>query len=256
MTPTNGKVVWEKAPTKLVRKSCFVEVYGDTGTGRTSWALSAPGPIALLHAAEKLEGVVQRYSVDKDIRMFNFGGVFKGTNDEVSKQSMVLWKKLEDAWYDAFTWARTIVLDTHTEAWELIRLAYFGDLKPSGGRVDANYGPVNARWRSLFKHFKTQDRTNIVVIGQTKDEYKTEGKSNNGMGQRTGRTIVAGQKEVGFLADVRIRTSFDMSSGTFQSEVQKPWWNGVCIGLELQDDMSTFPQAMSMITETDEEKWR
>ncbi len=55
-----GKPEWEDAPTEFTRRSVVLEIYGDTGTGRTTLALTAPGTIAVLHAAEKLEGLFQR----------------------------------------------------------------------------------------------------------------------------------------------------------------------------------------------------
>lgn len=252
---TRGSM-WESAPTELTRRCAFVEVYGDTGSGRTTFALSAPGPIALIHAAEKIEGIVQPFArLGKIGGVANFGRVLRGDDSEVQRQAMEAWRGLEEAWFDAFNWARTIVLDTHTEAWELIRLAYFGDLKPSRGRVDANYGPVNARWRGMFKKFRHQDTCNVILIGQTKEEYKEKkGGGSDGMGQRTGNTIRAGQKEIPFMADVTVRTKRG-PDGEFLSEIQKGWWNAQAEGLELEGEMSNFPQVMAMVTETEPEEW-
>lgn len=250
-------VKWQSAPTKLTKRSALVEVYGDTGTGRTTWALSAPGPIAFLHASEKIEGIIQPHATkigpngDGTGGVFDFGGVFIGSDQEVARQAGRVWAELTEAWYDALTWARTLVLDTHTEAWELIRLARFGGLKPSGGRVDANYGPVNAEFRSLFKAAKQQDGCNVIVIGQTKDEYKGSG----GMGQRTGKTIRAGMKEIPFYADVIVRTESELLSQSFTSTIEKPWWNSAMMGLELEGEMSNFTTTMELVTEVEDGRW-
>lgn len=255
-SPTGIK--WESAPTSLMRHCVFMEIYGDTGSGRTTLALTAPGPIAFIHAAEKIDGIIQPAArLGKIGGIVNFGGSFRGTDADISAQAMKVWKDLELAWADALKWARTIVLDTHTEAWELIRLAYFGDLKPASGRVESNWGPVNARWRSMFKSFRMQDSCNVVIIGQTKEEYTKGAKTaagKEGMGQRTGRTIRAGQKEIDFMADVILRTSRG-KDGSFISTVEKGWFNADSEGLEFQDTMSEFNTVMNIITMEDSERW-
>jgi len=231
-----------------------MEIYGDTGTGRTTLALTAPGPIALIHASEKIEGIIQPFARDKEIRLFDFGVDLSGArgHEAVADEADKVWGAMSDAIYDAYEWARTIIIDTHTEAWELIRLARFGDLKPSGGRIDANYGPVNAEWRSLFKHFRHQDGTNLIAVGQTKDEYR---ESKSGMGQRTGKTIRAGQKDVHYLADVIVRTERDIIANTFTSKVEKGWWNAFSEGLEFDNEDSRFGYVMAIVAESDEEEW-
>lgn len=256
-----GSGEWEDAPTELSRRVVFAEVYGDTGTGRTSWALSAPGPIALIHCAEKIEGIVQPFARNKKIRVHNFGAVIAGSNPQaIADQADVVWRALTAKWYDAFSWAKTIVLDTHTDTWELIRLARFGGLKPAGGRVDANYGPVNAEYDSLFKAFKAQDRCNVIVIGKTKEEYvKSKKGGSDGMGERTGRTIVAGQKDMQFRADVRVRTECNIMAATpdemFTSRIEKSWWNAEVLGMEVPGPMSNFADTMGLITQTDPAEW-
>lgn len=254
-TKSSTAVSWQSAPTTLSRRCVFQSIYGDTGTGRTTLALTAPGPIALIHAAEKLEGVVQPFSKEKEIKLLDFSVDLSSSNgqDQIAKEATETWRRLRTAWYDAFSWAKTIVLDTDTEAWELIRLAAFGALQPTKGRIDSNYGPVNAEWRSLFKHFRHQDSCSIIAIGQTKDEYKEA--KRGGMGERTGRTIRAGQKEVSYMADVVVRTSRDLTDNSFQARIEKGWWNAHVEGLELEDEEINYAGLMGLVTETDEEEW-
>jgi hypothetical protein len=243
---STGNVAWEKAPTTLTRRCAFMEIYGDTGTGRTTLALTAPGPIGLIHAAEKIEGIVQPVAREKEVRMYNFGGVFRGSPDTISEKAHGILTGAQNAWYDAIDdWAKSVILDTHTELWELIRLARFGTLTPRG-TIAHMYGPVNAEWRSMFKHFREQDHANVVLIGQTKDEYKND--------KQTGKTVRAGQKEIPFMADVIVRTSRSPDGG-FLATVEKGWWNADMEGLELEDENITFSMIMSLVTETEESEW-
>lgn len=249
-----GALMWDDAPTEFTTRNTMMEIYGDTGTGRTSLALSAPGPIAFIHTAEKIDGIIQPFAKKKKIKTHHFGGTFRGSKEEIAKQAMEVWKRMTEHWYDAFGWARTIILDTHTEAWELVRVAHFGDLKASGGRVDANYGPINAAWRSMFKHYREQTGVNVILIGQTKDEYKTNKKGlSSGISERTGNTIRAGQKEIGFFVDVVVRTNKE--EGDFFSTIEKGWMNGTAEGTDFPGKQSNFANIMAEITDTPKDEW-
>lgn len=249
-----GAALWDEAPTEFTDRNTMMEISGDSGTGRTTLALSAPGPIALIHTAEKIKGIIEPFAKIKKIKTHHFGGTFRGSNQIIAQQAMDVWKRMEEAWYDAFNWARTIVLDTHTEAWELVRVAHFGDLKPSGGRVDANYGPVNARWRSLFKHYRESSGVNVILIGQTKDEYKTNKKGiSSGVSERTGKTIRAGQKEILYFVDCAVRTCKE--DGDFYSVVEKGWMNAEIEGDRFIGKDANFATIMGAITDTPKKEW-
>jgi len=254
--------LWQSAPTIFNRRAVFLEAFGDTGSGRTTFALTAPGPIAVIHCIEKIDGIIEPFAYkigpngDGTSGVHNFGGLFVGSPKEVCAAATLAWNNLEKAVIDAFTWARTIIIDTHTDAWELIRLSYFGALKPSEGRTENNYGPVNAQWLTLFRRYKMQSKCNMIVIGKTKDEYKVPpGGKAGGMGQRTGNTIVAGQKDIGSMAEVRIRTERDIDGGTFKSKIIKGWMNAPVEGVELENEISNFGQLMGLVTGTDPEEW-
>lgn len=246
---------WETITDEFTRRTALVEVYGDTGTGRTAWALSAPGPIALIHCSEKIDGLVQRVAANgKVIRAHNFGStVFRGSPEVIAKQADGVWRLMQERFHEAFSWARTIVVDTHTDAWELIRLARFGSLKPSGGRIDANYGPVNAEFKTMLSAFRGQTETNVIFIGKTTDEY-VKSKS-AAMGERTGRTISSGMKQVPFIVDVRVRTHHTFEDEDFRSVIEKGWFNAHSEGSELTNEDSTFPMVMGLVTGTDPDEW-
>jgi hypothetical protein len=249
-----GSSAWEDAPTEFTRRVVFMRIYGDTGTGRTSLALTAPGPIGLCHTAEKLDGIVQRFAREKVIRMANFAGTFRGSAQDIANQANAIWSRVQGAWFDGLdNWARTVVMDTDTEGWELIRLARFGELNPRG-RTDSLYGPVNAEWRSLFKRFRAQDRCNVISIGQTKDEYREFIKNGQKSSERTGRTIMAGMKEMSFMSDVVIRTDRKPDGG-FIATIEKGWFNAHTEGMTFENEDIRFSYIMSLITETDEAEW-
>lgn len=245
-----GEVQWEEAPTELTRRSVIMQIYGETSTGRTTLALTAPGPIALLHAAEKIDGVVQPFAREKEVRVFNFGGVLRGKPEEIAAQAQDKLSGFMAAWDDAFTWARTIVVDTHTEIWELLRLARFGTLTPRGS-IAAMYGPLNAEFRSIFKRFREQDLNggggvNVIAVGQIRERYRND--------KPTGKMEPAGQKEMPYYADITVQTKRG-KRGEFKALIEKGWYDAHSEGIELEDDLMTFPMIMSMVTGLDPEDW-
>lgn len=255
----SGHDGWEDAPTQFTQRHGGMLIYGDTGSGRTRLALTAPGPIALAHTAEKIQGTLQQYlrSARKQVRVLNFGVTAAGDPQSISDQVLPVWERMTASWMSAGAWASTQVMDTDSEAWELIRLAYFGELNPKG-RTDSLYGPVNARWKRLFNISRQPEEDggrNIVVISQTKDEY-IDKKNSQGQrsSERTGRTIRAGQKGMPFWADVIVRTEHDLG-GEFRAIIEKGWFCSYIEGTVLRDEEITFANIMGLCTETDPTEW-
>ncbi len=257
-------VQWEDAPTELTRRCAMVEIFGETDTGRTTLALTAPGPIAYIHAHEKVEGVLQiQRKLGKEIKVKKFGGMLRGSVDEMQKQATEQMNILEAAYYDAYGWARSVLLDTHTEAWQIYQIAHLGTLTREGRserdqkKGQLVYAEINAKWLSLLKafrvHAEAENRTNLILIGQVKDEYKKI----DGKNQTTGKKLSAGQKGTPLACDVRLQTRLRKSAGeyTFSAEIIKPWWNGAMRGESLEGDLMSLPLILSLITETSQEEW-
>lgn len=248
-------VEWKSAPTEFTRRSgVFMEIWGPTGTGRTSLSLSAPDPIAYIYFHEKIDGVVQRYAKKKDIRMFKAGGVFRGDSDDIQKAAWRAMEEYEAAYYNAFSFARTVVLDTHPEAWLLERLAEFGAPKPDKGQVKNNYGAVNNRWMSMLNQARAQEKTNVIFIGQTEDEWKENAK---GFSSKTGKVVrvsTTAANQVLLKSDISVRT--DKADGVFTSKIYKGWFNAESEDEELEGTMSTWPMIMATVTDTSPSEWK
>lgn len=261
-----GDVAWEMVDTEFTPESVFMQLHGLTGCGRSSFALSAPGPIAYIHTNEKVKGIIEPFAKIKEIRAHNFAGTFFGTLEQKREQAMDSWRAFRRHYLDAYKWARTIVIDTDTELWSLLRLAFFGDFKPEGGRVDREWGPVNAEWMSIIKRYRSQTKTNLILLGQSGDEYAPGASKNGkqGMDQKTGRMVRSGQKQIPYLADVGLYLK--KRKGVLSVDIEKAWMNAE---YEMEDAFSdviakaplgkrnvTFANIMSFITETEEGDWK
>lgn len=263
--PESTGSLWEEAPTEFDLRHVCMEIYGPTDTGRSTLALTAPGPIAYFHAHEKIAGLFEKFTrTGKMIRHHKFGGVFRGSPDDIQAQAMVSVDRFEKALTDAYSWARSIVIDTHTELWEIYQLARLGTMVRNDRNEKDNkmgqlvYTEINNRWLSMLKEFRVQQPTsnkpfltNLIIIGQTKDEYKKN--KITGKTESTGLAVSAGQKKVPFFCDVRVRTDYKKRENEFTATIEKPWWNNDVRNMELEN--SSFSQIMSLITETDESEW-
>jgi hypothetical protein len=238
-----AKVAWEDA-TEEPRRCVLMHLYGETNCGKTSLALTAPGPIALIHAAEKIDGIVQKQiALGKDIRLYDFSGIYGGTAEEIAAEASASFRALKAAIEDSWGWARTVVIDTHTEMWELIRLARFGKLSQV---MPHHYGPVNAEWLGIFKAFRRQANTNLIIIGHMRERYRND--------KPTGIMEPAGQKQMSYLADVILKMGRNKQLD-FTGLMEKAWWNATIEGLELENEMLDFATVMGLVTEEDPEEW-
>ena len=261
--PTPADNLYEDVTSDLTRRCVLMEVCGDADTGKSHFALTAPGPICYVHFMEKVDGLLEgAASRGVTIRQCKIGDVLRGNSKAIIDLAEVAAQRLELAITGAYEWARTIIVDTHTEAWEVVQLAKLGGLTPDTKDEDQVrkgqlvYAELNARWASMMKEFRINgvkyNRTNLIFIGQTKAEYKKVAGSTRA--EATGRTVSAGQKQMSFHMDVRLRTYY--KNGVYSATCEKPWFNDAMRGFEFSgDDMLNFPVVMSMITGTDESEW-
>lgn len=241
--------LWTDAPIEFTRRVTFKLIWGETGTGRTTLALTAPGPIALLHHSEKIIGIIERFAHkigphgNGKEGIHNFATDFKGGEDQIKKQATEELDKFRRAWEDALQWAKTLIVDTHTDLWKLVRLARFGkvaQVKP------IHYGPVNAEMVGFFNRFREQDRCNIIGIGKAGTVYVND--------QATDKMEQAGQKDLTYAADIVVRTL--KKKGKFSTLIEKAWMNASKEGdiVELSDEAG-FGELMEYITEISADEW-
>lgn len=260
----SDSVDWKEVGPKFKPgQGVLCEIYGGSNTGRTTLALTAPGPIAYLCFHEKADGLIERVvkQTKKVIRQKLLGGVYIGEGEKVRDQARPDMFEFENHYYDAFKWASSIIIDTHQEAWELERLGEFGAPKPDGGRTDQNYAAINNRWRSILNQARAQVGTkpNVIFIGTVKDEYVEEG----GFSKSTGRQVRASgaaSQLVYQKCDIVIETSTvggNLGKLKFQGTIRKGWFNND----RFQDKVYVNNKDMglmdyiAMITGTEPEEW-
>lgn len=165
--------------------------------GKTHFTLTAPGPVVTFNADIGLEGVVHKFLGEgKEILVYNVPmPIVEGRNPKrVEEEAGKIWEDLENAFESALAnpAVRTIVLDTATEVWEIVRLAYFGkltEIKPH------HYSGVNGEFRRFLKKVYNTDK-NLLLVQKMKAEYV----NNN----RTGEWEMAGFSDTPFIVQAVI----------------------------------------------------
>jgi len=226
--------------TKSKIKRIIANVQGKEKRGKTHFALTAPGPIALIDMDIGLEGVVDKFIGEKEIVVAGFN--YRNVKDPKE------WEEMNNRMKKAFTDAlkskevRTVVMDTATEAWELMRMANFGKLsevKPH------HYGPVNAEFRDLIRKAYESDK-NVLLIHKVKKEYVND--------KSTGEYERAGFGDAGYL--MQLNVEMWKKDGTFGLTVLDCRQLKEVEGLELIEPMSNFPFLATQVFDgTAEEDW-
>jgi len=256
-----AKLAWEDAAREFTQRSVMMELWGDTSTGKTSLALSAPGPIALIESGEKITGIIEKFACIKKIRRVTIAlpVVESGmTVEQISALAVPLENLFLDSFRDAFSWARTIIVDLHSDFWKLSRLADFGAAKPAKGQTVTNYAAINARWDSMLVRGQNQNKVNVIWVCASDDEWVW---TTNASGQKSStksgnRERATYYKALPGKCQVILNMQRDLMSGRYRALVEKAWmgdkdWRGKYI----DQDQLTFANVMSTFTDTEPEEW-
>jgi hypothetical protein len=258
---------WQTISPDYQGRCVLLEITGASNSGRTYWSLmTAPGPIALIDSREKIDGLINRVVRERGIRLerIPFGNELRGKTSDVQRTAIESRNLAEAAMTDAYRWAKTIVVDTHNSLWETHQLARLGTLE----RADRDektqrkgqlvYSVINARFRSMWKEFRRMrdlhNRTNLIVIGETKPIYVSAGPDSNAKKESSKREPHR-QKHLFQDMDVVV-TRVRNKDNTFTLTINKPWFNEDVQDVELTGNASRFPELMSLITTTNKEEWR
>lgn len=182
------------APDEVLHRLIMV-LSGLEKKGKTHFAFTAPGPIAYFGFDVGEEGVIQKFvNQGKIIFPQRFKKPMTFGQDSMPSAAGALdeWLRFSRTWYKTLQidGLRTVILDTESDAHELIRLARLGKLsqvKPH------HYGPVNAEYVTLLKAAYDSDK-NLILIDKMKKEYVND--------KWNGKYERKGYNEIGFLAQV------------------------------------------------------
>jgi len=225
--------------------------------GKTHWAMTAPGPMAIVALDTGTKEVANKFLGNKDLicAYYRVSGPY---NDRTAAQEAAEkeWNAVKTSIVTAIQHPklRTLVVDTGTELWELLRLAWFGKLDHV---MPQHYGPVNREMRDLVKGAYERDDLNVVWVHKVKKQYVQNKKGEDSW---NGTYEMAGFGDMPYLADITIehywRNATEDQPGRFGMRVvgvgrQTP---DVC-GLELEGEDCTFGMLATLLYPDVDPKW-
>ncbi len=247
MAKTKTKSSMEKAGfTKAddtITPRLIMSVSGLEKQGKTHFGLTAPGPIAVFDTDVGDEGVVHKFA-GKEIYTIDIGV----PAEEESEEADEIWGKFRKGYYAALEdeSVRTLVMDTATELWELLRLARFGKLTQV---MPYQYGPVNAEYRRLLRDSYKYDK-NVILLHKMKAKYVND--------KRTAEYERAGFNDTGFLVQLNAQVwRYGVEDGgEFVITINDSRHNPDLIGEALEGLMCNFQTlAMMVMPEVDGDVW-
>jgi hypothetical protein len=237
-------------------------------SGKTHWALfTAPEPIAVIMADEGTEHVVKKAQ--------RAGRRIAGVLDILYKDPVTKGKSqaneaLQTEWKAKWAYnvsgiealavdstIKTVVIDTETARWQLCQLAFFGRLTqiPQHLRTECN-----SAYLRTFRLLYARKDLNIILIHQTKKEYKPNSK---GEADWTGKYERDGMNKIGFAVDVALVAGWDGTRKQFFThvppnqatrygpELAGKYWYGEesgfgYLGVELFPETETTPEVWGL----------
>lgn len=205
------QLVGDTAPKRMV-----ASITGPEKSGKDHTALSAlecGGPAYIISLDRGTEGVAEKFSSKYPgrVHMKDYpspGLIMRevGRNvDDLANTANEIWIKMRADFIDAIHQTADegiTIIDTGTEAWELLRLARFGVLNPKTGKDHGSvWGPVNAEFTDFVR--MSFDGWNVAWLHKVKDEWKDGA---DGRGRRTGKKEYVGFGNMPYLVQVNMVT--------------------------------------------------
>jgi hypothetical protein len=201
--------------------------FGEVGTLKTSFWLTAPGPILLQSLDRGTEGVVDVYlkkleneGREKDIYHVKYDPnthLLAGEDDGQAVAEEMAAKIEKDFEVAIANGIRTIIWDKETQIYEIFKYAQFG----SPSDQPSNYYQLFQRYRALINKAKDSD-INFGVIQGMKTPWVSEMKNSGKIGAKPSKTerVRRGMPEIDELMHLNIEHIID-EDGDFAMKVGK-----------------------------------
>lgn len=243
ITPKMKKYGFSLASEIEVQPRLIISIAGLEKQGKTHFSLTAPGPIAFFSTDIGEEGVITKFN-DKEVYIMSIDKI----DEDSAEQAPAEYARFKEAYKGMLrgTDVRTIIFDTATEIWEILRMARFGRLTQV---MPYQYGPVNAEYRALIRDAYNYNK-NLILLHKMKPQYIND--------KRTGEYDRAGFGDTGFLVQVntQIYRYSQGDGGDFALWIKDCRHNPDLVDEELSGPMCTFQfLASSIMPDVDPAMW-
>lgn len=180
---------------ELPPRRLILALSGGEKCGKTDFALrTAPEPVYHFCLDPNGEAIARKLAraLSRDIRIARYGrrGMAKA-------EAADYWAQFQTDVLEACRGGEgTLVWDTETEVWEMLRVARLGK---TDGVLPRYYGPLNAEMRSLYAEVYDSPLS-LIALRKLKDEYVND--------KSTGQLIPAGWGDTPYTVQANARAYF------------------------------------------------
>lgn len=225
---------------KAPKPRLIINAEGLDKSGKSNFGFTAPGPLTYLNFDIGDEGVIEKFQTKKQILIPDVAYSTRFDDGKQKAEATKEYTRFRTDYVNALKKSRSVVADTGSEIWELLRLARLGKLTQV---MPHHYVEVNQEFRDLVRD-AFEHSANLIILSKLKAEWK-EGK--DGKGNKTGKFERAGFSELGYLAQINMRfwreeieNRGDNDLG-FRAQILNCRQNPELAGMVFENDMITFP---------------
>lgn len=223
----------------------IISVCGEEKAGKNYFGFTFPAPIYVHSFDIGLEGTIDQFVANKEIYVAEYELEVQpgmATPTEVADSASKLWDNFVSNYKDSLASAGqgTVICDTDTEVYELLRLARFGKLTQV---MPHHYGPVNVEFRDIIRS-AYDHKANLFLIGRLGDEWLNDA---SGKGNKTGQRIRKGFGDLPYLTQINAlceRVDQDGGGSTFQTVIESCRFNPECNGATVGNDYDALRLAV------------
>lgn len=227
------------------RRRLIVSIEGEEKSGKNHFAFGAPGPIYFHSFDYGDEGVIEKFlATGKEINKAEYRlQVPPGTSvQDTSNAATPIWNGFKANLALGMARGGTTIVDTGTDAYEMIRLSYFGKLAQV---MPHHYAPVNAEFKNIFRDAYSGEG-NLILLHRVKEEWINKmNKDGKEVGIKTGRLLLAGYKDTPYETQVHLRAYKDADG--FHMEVVECRQNPELAGFVLDGELNSFAGLGTMV---------
>lgn len=178
----------------------IMSLAGSEKTGKTHFSLTAPAPISYLSLDFGDQGVIEKFHKLKKIykKEFKIPSARMKDKSKMMEEAVDTWEDFKESYLFSLKTARTIIVDTETECWELVRLALLGKL---GEVKPHHYGAVNREYKEVMIKAAFDGNANVILLQRLKKQYIND--------KYTGELEQTGYSGIPFDVQVNARTYID-----------------------------------------------
>lgn len=201
-----------KLPSREIKRRMILGIQGMERGGKSHLALTGRPPIYIHNFDYGLEGTVEKFAVTgKEIYVaeYRMPKAPRGQEQQVVKEAEVIYRQFREMWDDSVAKGEgTIIVDTHTEEWELRRLAWFGKLDQI---MPQQYTELNNDFRAQVRGAYDSGMT-VILIRKMGKVYQGN--------QPTGAYEPKGFSDLGYMVQSVLEAYRDPNDGKFKALVK------------------------------------